>query len=85
MVMRSFLLIAIVLLGSCSKKLYDLTMTKTPYPGNELRVDGFYYSTPTSEKDIGIAVFYKNGVCIHMFTRIDSHDTLDFIENEILQ
>jgi hypothetical protein len=86
MVIRLFSFIAIMLFScvSCEKKLYELSMAKTPYTGNELRIDGYYYSNPTTENNIGIAVFYRDGVCMHLFERPESQDTLDFIENEIL-
>lgn len=45
MVTRFFLFIGIILLGSCSNKLDDIGMAKEPYTGNELRIDGYYYST----------------------------------------
>lgn len=86
MVTRLFSLIAIVLFSSasCKKELHELSMTKTPYIGNELRIDGFYYSNLTSADDIGLAVFYRNGVCINVYTRIERADTLSYIENDIL-
>lgn len=70
--------------ASCDKELHELSMSKTPYTGDELRIDGYYYSSLTSANDIGIAVFYSDGVCIHMYMRIERQDTLDFIENEFL-
>lgn len=86
MVTRLFLLIAIILFASasCKKELHELSMAKTPYTGNELRIDGYYYSNPTTENNIGIAVFYRDGICMHLFERPESQDTIGFIENEIL-
>lgn len=80
----SFLTVILFLCISCEKELHKLNMTKTPYTGNELRIDGYYYSNLTSADDIGLAVFYRNGVCINVFTRIKGQDTLRFIENDIL-
>ena len=78
------LLIAIALLTSCCKKFSDLTMKKTPYFGDELRIDGYYYSNMDSGWGTGVAVFYRDGFCIHMFTDPKSSDTLSYIENEFL-
>ena len=71
--------------SSCEKELHELSLSKTPYSGDELRVDGYYYSNLTSVDDIAIAVFYRDGVCFNVYTRIESQDTLNFIEKDILQ
>jgi len=84
MVKRIYLLITIMLLGSCGNKLHDLIMVRTPYLGNELRIDGYYYTYPIYENDINIAVFYRNGVCMHIQARSTSQDIFDFVENDIL-
>lgn len=86
MVIRHFSFIAVMLFScvSCDKELHELSMSKTPYTGDELRIDGYYYSNQTTTNDINIAVFYRDGVCIHMFAQIEGQDTLCFIENEIL-
>lgn len=70
--------------ASCEKELHKLSMVKTPYTGDELRIDGYYYSNQVFTDYNGIAVFYRNGVCMNVFSRIESQDTLSFIENEIL-
>ena len=63
-------------------------MTRSPYTGNELRIDGYYYSNSIEEygppAQRGLAVFYRNGVCIHALVRIESPDTLTFLENNVL-
>jgi hypothetical protein len=90
MVKKIYLLIGIiVLLTGCSRKLQDLIMKKTPYTGNELRIDGYYYSSPrydqyTNETSINVAVFYKDGFCIYTNGRPPNLDTLGYIENDIL-
>ena len=88
MVKRIYFLIAIVILSSCffDTKLHDLTMKKTPYFGDELRIDGYYHSNPVlnDERYIGVAVFYKDGFCIHTWGRPVNQDTLSYIENELL-
>lgn len=77
MTIRYLLIISILLFISCEKELHNLSMYKSAYAGDELRIDGYYYSNTTSANDVGIAVFYKDGVCIHMYTRIESQNILD--------
>jgi hypothetical protein len=86
MVIRLVSVITIVLFtnASCKKELHELSMAKTPYIGNELRIDGFYYSNQVFTDYSGIAVFYRDGVCMNVYSRIESQDTLSFIENGIL-
>lgn len=86
MVIKLFSIAAVMLFScaSCEKEFHKLNMAKTPYTGNELRIDGYYFSNLTSAEDMGLAVFYRDGVCINVFTRIEGHDTLSFIENDIL-
>jgi hypothetical protein len=59
-------------------------MKKSPYFGNELRIDGYYYSNQEYHGIICVAVFYRDGFCIH--TRLDpmDKDTLKCIETNIL-
>ena len=65
--MNTKLLIVIIMLfigmNSCSKWLEneELTLPKTPYTGNELRTDGYYYYTMNGEYFRTITFFYKNG------------------------
>jgi hypothetical protein len=65
-------------------------MNKTPYLGNELRIDGYYYSNIawydkyTDRTYIGISIFYRDGFCIHTWGEPVNQDTLKCIENEIL-
>ncbi len=63
----TLLLILLVTLTSLScKEEIDavLTMQKTPYTGNELRIDGYYYTvTQNFEGDLyQVYFFYSNGV-----------------------
>tara|TARA_R110002072_G_scaffold263270_2_gene422115 strand:- start:379 stop:1155 length:777 start_codon:yes stop_codon:yes gene_type:complete len=77
--------IAILLCFSCTKKVEELSMNKSSYHGSELRIDGYYYSELSSDNSVGVAVFYRDGVCIHLFLGISgTSDTLNFIEKEIL-
>lgn len=85
MLAKPITLIAILLCLGCTKKVEELSMNKSPYHGNELRIDGYYYSELTSDNSVGLAVFYRDGVCIHLFLGISgTNDTLNFIEKEIL-
>lgn len=86
MVIRLYTFFALILLScaSCEKDREELSLLKTAYSGNELRIDGYYYSNPTPADDIGVAVFYRDGVCINVYTRVEDQDTLSFIENDIL-
>jgi hypothetical protein len=65
-------------------------MNKTPYFENKLRIDGYYYSNIAwydkyiDRTYIGIAVFYRDGFCIHTWGEPINHDTLGYIENDIL-
>lgn len=73
-----------LLFCSCEKERQELSMAKTPYTSNELRIDGYYYSNLTSADDIGVAVFYRDGFCINTWVKPVNSDTLSYIENEIL-
>jgi hypothetical protein len=84
MVKKMLLFIIILLLASCKVAFNDLTMVRAPYFGNELRIDGYYYLNPDSENNMSIAVFYRNGVCIHITVRLMAQDISDFVENDIL-
>ncbi|MBT3208441.1 MAG: hypothetical protein HN704_10265 [Bacteroidetes bacterium] len=84
MVKRIYLLLVVLLIVGCSKKLFDLTMSKTPYTGDELRIDGYYLSNSTSENNLCVAVFYRDGFCIHTRVIPESEDIFDYIENEYL-
>lgn len=84
MVIRLFTVSVLLLLVACEKELHKLTMPKAPYTGNQLRIDGYYYSNPNSDNSMGIAVFYRDGVCVHMFASPTREDIPDFVENDIL-
>lgn len=84
MVKKILLIIAVLLFGSCDTSLQYLTMFKTPYTGDDLRIDGYYYSSPINENYIRVAVFYRDGFCFHTSINPKNQDTLNCIENEIL-
>jgi hypothetical protein len=54
---------------SCKKELMkdeELTIVKSPYEGNQLRIDGYYYSVNKFANDIASSYFfYKDGTIIH--------------------
>ncbi len=63
----SLVLIILIMLTSlsCKEEINAmLTMKKTSYTGNELRIDGYYYTiTQNFEGDrYGVTFFYRNGV-----------------------
>lgn len=76
--------LSILAASSCNKNLEDLMMNKTPYIGSELRIDGYYYSDDVEITDYGLAVFYRDGVCYHLFGSRDSRSIEEYIEQEIL-
>lgn len=86
MVIKLFSIVAVMLFScvSCEKELHKLSMTKAPYTGTELRIDGYYYSNLVFTDRIGIAIFYRDGVCINTWVKPVNQDTLSYIENEIL-
>jgi len=81
---KIFTVILVLLLISCEKERQDLSMDKIPYTGDELRIDGYYYSNLTLADDIGVAVFYRDGFCINTWVKPINQDTLSYIENNIL-
>jgi hypothetical protein len=67
--MKFFILIALLLsLYSCSELLFGkddtLTMTRTDYTSNQLKIDGYYYlKDSASYQRVSLATFfYRNGV-----------------------
>ena len=75
----------VLLLIGCDTKRRYLTMNKAPYNGDELRIDGYYYSNPRYENGpIRVAVFYPDGFCFFIGVEPKGTDTLSYIENEIL-
>ena len=87
MVKRFVLLMVLIpFFTSCffDTSLFDMKMDKAPYTGNELRIDGYYYSGVTSGGSIAVSVFYRDGFCIHTRFKPESQDTLTDIENKIL-
>ena len=79
--LRTYLFVLILLFFACSKKMDKSMMEKNTYTGNELRIDGYYYSDVSNINDIGIAIFYGDGVCFHFYAKPESLDTLTGIEN----
>ena len=84
MAIRLLLLIAVLIVTSCSQRLDELMVNKTPYPETELRTDGYYYSNDLGITDFRLAVFYRDGICYHLFGSSDTQPIEDFIEQDIL-
>ena len=89
--MNTKLLIVIIMLfigmNSCSKWLEneELTLPKTPYTGNELRTDGYYYYTMNGEYFRTITFFYKNGVAFRPPSGSHSLQEVDeYVINELV-
>lgn len=83
------LMISIFIFG-CKTSIDELQMQRKPYLGNELRIDGYYYSNILTVKGINyignhifIAVFYRNGVCYNIGSRDIREDESisDFLGN----
>jgi len=53
-----FILVSVFLMASCS---YHLSMEKRPYIGNQLRIDGFYYTVGVDSFLHAGYFFYRDG------------------------
>ena len=87
--MKFLIILAMLLIGmnGCSKWLEDeeLTLPKTPYTGNELRTDGYYYYTMNGEYFRTITFFYKNGVAFRPPSGSHSLQEVDeYVINELV-
>ncbi len=78
------MIFALLFLGGCDKWLKDeeLTLAKESYNGNELRLDGYYYHSDTSDNHIFDSYFfYRNGVVIcSPGTPLNASDHFAFLE-----
>jgi len=75
------LLLLIPLLYSCFIKLPDeeLTMTRTPYNGKEIRLDGCYFEKePGYEKYGNYLFFYSNGLMLYIGDTININTISQF-------
>jgi len=67
----NFIFIFIFILQACVRTLPDeeLTMTRTPYAGKEIRLDGYYTgAAPGQSKYYDYKFFYSNGVLFSFAT-----------------
>ena len=66
MQIKKILLILVVLLCGCNKMFKDeeLLLSKTPYLGDELRIDGYYYRQLPPDK-YNILFLYRDGIMIY--------------------
>lgn len=83
-VFKYSILSSLFMLLGCSKRMDQSSIMKTPYLGNELRIDGYYYSTMTSQNDIGLAIFYRDGSAFHTWITPKGSDIVSYLEREIL-
>ncbi|NLO00082.1 MAG: hypothetical protein GX125_07480 [Bacteroidales bacterium] len=84
-----FLIILSLSTFSCEREVAPLKIKKIDYLGDQLRIDGYYHSeVETIEPPyIHVAVFYRDGFCIHTCTRVDKmsgSDTLNYLETTLL-
>ncbi len=75
--------VAILLFGGCDKLFKDdeLTMTKTPYTGNELRIDGYYYQMSSVDGSFDDTYFlYRDGIVLSCGGTPLEESPFDFME-----
>jgi hypothetical protein len=93
MTMKSIVLLSCLLLTMSNCKKDDsmkdpLSISKTDYHGNQLRIDGYYYKV-FEGKIIGITFFYRDGVVLDCggskedFAKADEHISTQFLINEV--
>jgi len=73
--------------GGCKKWFEDeeLTLPKTPYTGDELRTDGYYYHTSDGNYYRTITFFYADGVAFQPLGGFHSlQETDEYIINELV-
>lgn len=68
-IMKHLLLVIVILLGSCKKNKFvkddELSIQRTNYTGNQLRINGYYYQLIDGAL-YGVYCFYANGVIQHL-------------------
>ena len=69
-------------------------MDRVPYSGTELKTNGYYYSNLRSNgRNISVAIFYRNGFCIHSIMDVtysnfevkSKQDTLEYIKRTLFE
>lgn len=77
--------VSFVLLQSCNKTLPDeeLSMTRIPYYGKEIRIDGYYKGLGIAQKKyLDYIFFYNNGVYFSFgYTDVDNINKIEDIVN----
>lgn len=84
--MPLLLLTSIIAISStCSKMIQDdrLSLTRTNYSGNELRIDGYYYFM-TEDNLHFTYFFYRNGIAIHGGGNAPNTSPIEFIESQFM-
>ena len=59
-----FCILSLVILGCSKVWRTELDMQRKPYLGTDLRLDGYYYSTPIKKEEMTIFLFYRNGISL---------------------
>ena len=69
-----FILYFSILFSSCGKFFKDdeLSLTRVPYTGNELRIDGYYFYEHSDPARIDIYFLYRNGIILYGGTPLSS-------------
>lgn len=69
--------------------IYELQMSRVPYNGDALRMDGYYYHFDNSNtlEYVDFAIFFRNGVCYYSNYGLEGlesgQDTLQFIDSKL--
>lgn len=74
------LTLCVLLCTSCEKEISSLNMKRANYTSSELKITGYYLSDITADSMVGIAVFFRNGVCIHFFSNIENENAQSHAE-----
>ncbi len=83
--MKFFLLISLMCLFNNCEKIYPddkLSLTKTEYTGQQLKIDGYYYTINKFSNKASVYVFFNNGVLLNAG---DGYDLTvpNYIENSL--
>ncbi len=91
LILFSLVIISIISCSGRDEPLFNIQyghfqMTRNPYDGEEMRIDGYYYSVPEEDGGRTVLLFYRNGVFIYGGTEVTDtvektlSDTLLFID-----
>ena len=91
LILFSLVIISIISCSGRDEPLFNIQhghfqMTRNPYDGEEMRIDGYYYSVPEEDGGRDVLLFYRNGVFIYGGTEVTDtvektlQDTLLYID-----